>query len=75
MLAWTQRSRIYEINMWVWLYELSRRHQRHIHLGNIPTQDWDGLGLFGVDARSVAHGRVGTKPCRYRDLDAERGAP
>ena len=49
MLAWTQRSRTYEINTWVWLYELSRRHQRHIHLRNIPAQDWNGLGLLGVD--------------------------
>ena len=50
MLTWTQRSRIYEINTWVWLYELSRRHKRHIHLGNVPAQDWDGLGLLGVEA-------------------------
>jgi Alpha amylase, catalytic domain len=50
MLTWTQRSRIYEINTWVWLYELSRRYKRPIHLGNVPAQDWDGLRSLGVDA-------------------------
>jgi hypothetical protein len=50
MPTWTQRSRIYEINTWVWLYDLSRRYKRPIHLGNVPAQDWDGLGSLDVDA-------------------------
>jgi hypothetical protein len=50
MRAWPKHSVIYEINTWVWLYELGRRDNRHIHLGNVPAQDWDGLGSLGVDA-------------------------
>lgn len=50
MLAWPQRPTIYEINTWVWLYELSRREGRAIYLGNVPAQDWDTLGSLGIDA-------------------------
>ncbi len=48
--AWPRRPSIYLINTWVWLYELSRRERRPIHLGNIPAQEWDGLASLGVDA-------------------------
>ncbi|MEP6933914.1 MAG: alpha-amylase, partial [Nitrospirota bacterium] len=50
MLAWPPHPRIYEINTWVWLDELSRRHQRQIHLGNVPAQDWDAVESLGLDA-------------------------
>jgi glycosidase len=45
-----RRPIIYEINTWVWLHELSGRDARHIHLGNVPAQDWDALGAIGADA-------------------------
>ena len=50
MRTWSKHPVIYEINTWVWLDELSRRDNRHIHLGNVPAQDWEGLGSLGVDA-------------------------
>lgn len=50
MRTWPKHPVIYEINTWVWLHELSRRDNRHIHMGNVPAQDWDGLGSLGVDA-------------------------
>jgi hypothetical protein len=50
MRTWPKHPVIYEINTWVWLDELSRRDNRHIHLGDVPAQDWDGLGSLGVDA-------------------------
>ena len=50
MLTWTRRPIIYEINTYVWLDELSRREKRRVHLGNIPSQDWEAVASFGVDA-------------------------
>jgi glycosidase len=41
---------IYEINTWVWLAELSRRHKTPITLSNVPTEDWETIASFGFDA-------------------------
>jgi len=41
---------IYEINTWVWLGELSRRHQRLVTLATVPDQEWNALAPQGVDA-------------------------
>ncbi|HEX7285137.1 MAG TPA: alpha-amylase family glycosyl hydrolase [Candidatus Angelobacter sp.] len=48
--AWPRRPIIYEINTWVWLNELSRRHERWIKLGNVPAEEWDRLAGQGFDA-------------------------
>lgn len=40
---------LYEIPAWVWLNELSRRHGREIHLGNVPEQEWDAILEKGFD--------------------------
>lgn len=40
---------IHEINTRVWLGELSRRHGRHVTLGEVPEEAWDALVLPGVD--------------------------
>lgn len=49
-MQWCQRPVIYEINTFVWLYELSERHQRPVTLANVPAQEWDALGALRVDA-------------------------
>ena len=41
---------IYEINTWVWLAELSRRHKSPITLANVPAEEWDTIASFGFDA-------------------------
>jgi hypothetical protein len=40
---------LYEINTWVWLEELSAKHGRRIHLGNVPPEEWDALAALGFD--------------------------
>lgn len=50
MLTRPPRSLIYEINTWVWLYELSRTHRRPVTLATVPDQEWDALAAHGVDA-------------------------
>ncbi|HVM20282.1 MAG TPA: alpha-amylase family glycosyl hydrolase [Egibacteraceae bacterium] len=48
--GWPQQPIILEINTWVWLDELSRRHGRHVDLGTLTAADWDEVLLPGVDA-------------------------
>lgn len=49
-MQWRQRPVIYEINTYVWLYELSERYQQSISLGNVPAQEWDALAALRGDA-------------------------
>lgn len=48
--GWPRRPVIYEINTWVWLYELSRKHGKPVTLATVPDAEWDGLGAYGFDA-------------------------
>lgn len=41
---------IYEVNTWVWLAELSRRHKRPITLDTVPPEEWTAIASFGFDA-------------------------
>jgi hypothetical protein len=41
---------IYEINTWVWLAELSRKHKGPITLSNVPPEEWDAIASCGFDA-------------------------
>jgi Alpha amylase, catalytic domain len=50
MKPWPKHPVIYEINTWVWLYELSRKYQRPVDLGTVPEQEWDSLASYGFDA-------------------------
>jgi 1,4-alpha-glucan branching enzyme len=50
MADWPQHPTIYEINTWVWLGELSRRHGEQITLGSVPAAEWDALGAMNLDA-------------------------
>lgn len=41
---------IYEINTWIWLQELSQKHQRRVTLGTVPAEEWDAIARWRVDA-------------------------
>jgi hypothetical protein len=41
---------IYEINTWVWLAELSRKHKSPVTLSNVPNEEWEAIASFGFDA-------------------------
>ena len=49
-MEWPKNPIIYEINVWVWLHELSQRYQRSITLATVPPEEWDGIAGLGVDA-------------------------
>jgi len=50
MNPWPRHPVVYEINTWVWLTDLSRRHGRSVTLGSVPPEEWDALATLGVDA-------------------------
>jgi glycosidase len=49
-MSWPPHPLIYEINTWVWLGELSRKHGRPLTLGEVPKQKWDAIATLGIDA-------------------------
>lgn len=65
---------LYEIPAWAWLDELSRRHGRVIHLGNVPDHEWDAIlnkgfdfvWLMGVWKRSPASRMIAQTDARLR---------
>lgn len=40
---------LYEINTYMWLYELSQQSGKSINLGNVPAAEWDRLKQLGFD--------------------------
>jgi hypothetical protein len=47
---WPKHPLIYEINTWVWLNELGRKHGRPVTLATTPAAEWDELSALGADA-------------------------
>ena len=50
MKPWPRHPVIYEINTWVWLGELSRKHRQPLQLATVPQQEWDAIAALGCDA-------------------------
>jgi hypothetical protein len=50
MMAWRKYPVIYEINTWVWLGELSRKHRKPVTLATVSDEEWDAIGAYGFDA-------------------------
>ena len=48
--AWPLYPSVYEINTWVWLAELSKKHTQLITLSSVPAAEWDALAAYGFDA-------------------------
>ena len=66
MENWPKRPVIYEINTWVWLYELSQKYKEPIRLGNIPGKEWDAIASMKTDAVWLM-GCLGEEPHGYPD--------
>ncbi len=65
-MAWSPHPRIYEINTWVWLGELSRQIRPFHHAEERAEA---GMGRNCAPSRRcrLVHGRLGTEPCRSGD--------
>ena len=72
--TWHRYPSVYEINTWVWLFELSRKDGKNISLSSIPAAEWDAIAAYGFDAvwlmgvweRSPAGIEIGRASCRER---------
>ena len=43
-------SKIYEINTWIWLSDLSQKYTNSINLTSVPASEWDAIAKYGFDA-------------------------
>ena len=50
MTSWPRFPTIYEINTWVWLFELGQKMGRPVDLRSVPSQEWAGIAAYGFDA-------------------------
>ena len=53
MRAWPRHPVIYEINTWVWLAELSRKHLKPVNLATVPPGEWDKIRYDIREERSI----------------------
>jgi len=70
MHPWPNSPVVYEVNTWVWLYELSRETGRRITLSNVPQTELEGLADYGYDALWLAG--VWERSDGARALDRQR---
>ncbi|MBV8809773.1 MAG: alpha-amylase [Acidobacteriaceae bacterium] len=81
-LVWPRGPRIYEIDTWVWLFELSRKYGTRVDLSCVDPAEWDAIAEFGFDAmwlmgvweRSPAGIAIANRNQSLRD-DFERALP
>jgi hypothetical protein len=50
MKPWPRHPVIYEINTWVWLGEVGRKHRTPVDLATVPPEEWDAIAAYGFDA-------------------------
>src|SRR5271165_4127287 len=48
--TWPRYPTLYEINAWVWLSDLSRKHGNPVDLSSVPSAQWDAIAAYGFDA-------------------------
>jgi len=58
--VWKKNPTLYEINTWVWLTDLSRKHGKIINLSSVPSAECDR------SARIHANGYSGCSSCSFR---------
>ncbi len=49
MSNWPRYPTVYEINIWVWLSELSKRAGKAVDLRSVPSAEWDAIAALGFD--------------------------
>jgi Alpha amylase, catalytic domain len=48
--AWSTYPTLYEIDTWIWLSDLTRKHGRSVDLGSVPAAEWDAIAAHEFDA-------------------------
>ncbi len=75
--GWRANPVIYEINAWVWLNQLSRKHGRPIDLATVPERELEALASWRFDAiwlMGVWHRGEATRQSALNYLHEYRGA-
>src|SRR5215467_8175686 len=50
MRTWCPHPTLFEINSWVWLYDLSQKYGRRVNLASVPGTEWDRIAEYGFDS-------------------------
>jgi glycosidase len=50
MNPWPKHPLIYEINTWVWLWELGQNRKVPVTLATVPQEEWDAIAALGFAA-------------------------
>jgi hypothetical protein len=50
MSAWPRYPTMYEINTWIWLFELSQKYGKNVDLSSVPSAEWDAIAACGFDS-------------------------
>jgi hypothetical protein len=48
--SWHRYPTLYEINTWVWLFELSQKYGEALTLSRIPAAEWDAIAAYRFEA-------------------------
>jgi hypothetical protein len=48
--VWPRYPSLYEINTWVWLYDLGLKYGKPIDLSCVPSAEWDAIAAYCFDA-------------------------
>lgn len=48
--VWPGYPTLYEINTWVWLFDLSKKYGKKIDLPSVPSEEWDAIAAYAFDA-------------------------
>jgi hypothetical protein len=48
--VWPRYPTSYEINSWIWLFELSQKYEKKVNLALVPAAEWDAVAAYGFDA-------------------------
>ena len=71
MSLWPRDPTVYEINTWVWLFELREKSGLYVDLASVPSTVWDRIAGRGFDAVWLMGG-FATQPCQYRHGQSQR---
>ena len=48
--AWPRYPTMYEINTWIWLFDLSQKYGKNVDLSSVPSAEWDAIAACGFDS-------------------------
>jgi hypothetical protein len=74
MPKWPRHPKIFEINTWVWLSDLSQKYEGSRNLASVPAREWDAIAA-NVERVPLLAARWSLDPAAIDEvfLERERG--